>query len=67
MKKDWPKILKENVFISRKEGMSYGALSLKYKVAKSTLHYWLSKVDFSKNNAIKSRGEWIKISNQWVL
>ena len=46
----------------RKEGMSYGFLSTKFKVAKSTLHYWLSSIEYSKDKVFQSRKNWIKNS-----
>jgi hypothetical protein len=40
--------------------MSYGSLSSQFNVAKSTLHYWLSSVEYPKNKIIQSRKEWVK-------
>lgn len=60
MKKIWSQSTKEEVIKSRKEGLSYGSLSKKFNIAKSTLHYWLSEVYFPKDTILKSKENWIK-------
>lgn len=40
--------------------MSYGSLSSQFNIAKSTLHYWLSGVEYPKNKIVQSRKEWVK-------
>jgi len=59
MKKCWPESLKNEVKKFRLNGLSFGDLSKKFGVAKSTLHYWLLSVDGSKAAYI-SREKWIK-------
>ncbi|HSV94760.1 MAG TPA: hypothetical protein VLH94_02160 [Spirochaetia bacterium] len=60
MKKSWPESLKKRVIELRKEGISYGSLSSQFKVAKSTLHYWLSDIDYPKDNLDLAKENWIK-------
>ena len=60
MKRTLSKSLKKEMVKLRKEGMSYGFLSTKFKVAKSTLHYWLSSIEYSKDKVFQSRKNWIK-------
>lgn len=60
MKKSWPKSLKKKVMRLRKTGVSYGSLSSQFKVAKSTLHYWLSGIDYPKEKVFQSREDWVK-------
>jgi hypothetical protein len=59
MKKVWAENIKIEARLARENGMSFGELSKKYGVAKSTLHYWLLSVDGSKAAYI-SRENWIK-------
>ncbi len=60
MKSAWSESLKEEVIKLRKEGLSYGVLSKKFKIAKSTLHYWLSEIEYKKEKTAQSRKNWIK-------
>ena len=60
MKKNWSESVKKEVFKLRKEGISYGVLSDKFHIAKSTLHYWLSSIEYTKENVFRSRENWIK-------
>ena len=60
MKKSWPESLKKKVIELRKEGASYGFISSQFKVAKSTLHYWLSDIDYAEEKVFQSRVNWVK-------
>lgn len=60
MKQTWSKSLKEEVTKLRKEGLSYSSLSTRFNIAKSTLHYWLSNVEYPQEKVIQSKKEWLK-------
>lgn len=60
MKVKYSQLIVDEVIRSRKKGISYGTLSKKFNIAKSTLHYWLSKIEYPKENILISRKNWIK-------
>jgi len=60
MKKFWSDTLKEEVTKLRKEGVSYGFLSNKYKIAKSTLHYWLVNTEYPRDKVNQTKKDLLK-------
>ena len=52
---------KNEIIRLRKEGVSYGVLSEKFHIAKSTLHYWLSKLEIPEKAIFRSKENWMKI------
>lgn len=61
MKKNLSESLKKEIFNQRKQGVSYGVLSSKFNIAKSTLHYWLSKLEIPEKSKLRSKENWLKI------
>ncbi|PIP24676.1 MAG: hypothetical protein COX33_00600 [Candidatus Nealsonbacteria bacterium CG23_combo_of_CG06-09_8_20_14_all_36_125] len=50
-----PLSLKEKAINYRKQGYSYNLISKRFKVAKSTLNYWLKDIDFKPNRIVLAR------------